>query len=586
MRHGALSIRCNPATTQKMKRALKGSSRRATFWTSAATGTVLVVGTLFAEPVRQSWLPGAVDELASEALSALAAGDDVRRLDGDHGDGTTTAAATTVAPTGDMYPDDPLLNKYCCDSDGNLTYGKDKNRWLIVVHCVLIAYMLLGLNTVCDVYFAGALETMVEKWDVKPDVAGATFMAAGGSAPELFTSLIGATIAVNDVGFGTIVGSAVFNVLFVIGLCGYVADEGIKLTWWPLFRDCIYYVFGLGCLAFCASDNKVGLLEAIVLFFLYLIYCFIMYNNQKLEDIAYGKHKRVAPEKDGDEPACPTLLNGKETKSASEVKSDAVVKLAPGQATAAPETTPEVGDAEDDAKKEGEGEDGAGDNDKDPEKGEEEDEAKDDEDEEEFGEFMVKPDGALNQLIWYLSLPIYIPLYYLTPEPTETMFMVTFFESLIWIAGYSFLLVWWVEILGQVLGIGPVVMGFTLLAAGTSIPDLVSSMAVARMGEADMAVSSSIGSNIFDILVGLPIPWIIKIACIEGVDFQVTIGSPYITFYVLLLLFMVIMVICSIIALGWVLNKALGVCMAALYVFFLIVALVVEEGHAPWLSFS
>lgn len=47
--------------------------------------------------------------------------------------------------------------------------------------------------------------------------------------------------------------------------------------------------------------------------------------------------------------------------------------------------------------------------------------------------------------------------------------------------------------------------------AGTSIPDAVSSVAVAKVGEGDMAVSSSIGSNIFDILVGLPIPWIIKI---------------------------------------------------------------------------
>ncbi len=39
-------------------------------------------------------------------------------------------------------------------------------------------------------------------------------MAAGGSAPELFTSFIGAFISRSNVGFGTIDGSAVFNVLF------------------------------------------------------------------------------------------------------------------------------------------------------------------------------------------------------------------------------------------------------------------------------------------------------------------------------------------------------------------------------------
>merc|ERR1719482_1485545 len=122
---------------------------------------------------------------------------------------------------------------------------------------IIILYMLIGLNTVCDIYFCGALDQMVEKWQVKPDVAGATFMAAGGSAPELFTSIIGAVGPPSDVGFGTIVGSAVFNVLAVIGCCGLVAQEPIKLTWWPLFRDCSYYIFGLCLLAvFAYGETK------------------------------------------------------------------------------------------------------------------------------------------------------------------------------------------------------------------------------------------------------------------------------------------------------------------------------------------
>ena len=45
-------------------------------------------------------------------------------------------------------------------------------------------------------------------------------------------------------------------------------------------------------------------------------------------------------------------------------------------------------------------------------------------------------------------------------------------------------------------------MGLTLLAAGTSIPDLLTSVIVARKGLGDMAVSSSVGSNIFDVCMG------------------------------------------------------------------------------------
>jgi Ca2+/Na+ antiporter len=200
-------------------------------------------------------------------------------------------------------------------------------------------------------------------------------------------------------------------------------------------------------------------------------------------------------------------------------------------------------------------------------------------------EMMIRPEGLKDQIIWFLSLPIYVPLYYLIPKPTERCFLCTFLVSLMWIAGFSFFLVWWVEILGAVMHIPTIVMGFTLLAAGTSIPDLVSSVAVAKKGEGDMAVSSSIGSNIFDILVGLPIPWMLKIGIVEGVingnsGFMVRILSPYIVFYVILLLFMVFCVIVSIHMLGWFLNRCLGVVMAALYVLFLVVALSVE-GERP-----
>merc|ERR1719171_1006816 len=85
--------------------------------------------------------------------------------------------------------------------------------------------------------------------DLKDDVAGATWMAAGGSAPELATSVLGVFISVSDVGFGTIVGSAVFNVLFVIACCAFAA-KNLKLTWWPLARDASYYCFSMSILVF------------------------------------------------------------------------------------------------------------------------------------------------------------------------------------------------------------------------------------------------------------------------------------------------------------------------------------------------
>ncbi len=129
-------------------------------------------------------------------------------------------------------------------------------------------------------------------------------MAAGGSAPELATSLIG-TFRQSEIGFGTIVGSAVFNVLFVIGMCSLLAKEVLTLTWWPLFRDSTYYTFGLVMLAIftgVVTPNEIDLWESIVLLVLYIGYCLLMWKNQDLYTILTGKVLEYPDEdEDGDD---------------------------------------------------------------------------------------------------------------------------------------------------------------------------------------------------------------------------------------------------------------------------------------------
>ena len=56
-------------------------------------------------------------------------------------------------------------------------------------------------------------------------------------------------------------------------------------------------------------------------------------------------------------------------------------------------------------------------------------------------------------------------------------------------------MVWFATILGEASNIPIEVMGLTFLAAGTSVPDLITSVIVAKKGLGDMAVSSSIGKQ-------------------------------------------------------------------------------------------
>ncbi len=58
-------------------------------------------------------------------------------------------------------------------------------------------------------------------------------------------------------------------------------------------------------------------------------------------------------------------------------------------------------------------------------------------------------------------------------------------------------------------------MGFTILAAGVSMPDMFASVAVVKQGYGDMAVSNAIGSNVFDILLCLGLPWFLQTAIVD-----------------------------------------------------------------------
>lgn len=160
---------------------------------------------------------------------------------------------------------------------------EERRRGAVIFHVIGVIYMFVALAIVCDEFFVPSLDVIIEKFQIADDVAGATFMAAGGSAPELFTSIIGVFVSFDDVGIGTIVGSAVFNILFVIGMCAIFSKTVLSLTWWPLFRDCTFYSASLLTLIYFFRDNFIHWYEALVLFGFYLAYVSFMKWNQPME---------------------------------------------------------------------------------------------------------------------------------------------------------------------------------------------------------------------------------------------------------------------------------------------------------------
>lgn len=160
---------------------------------------------------------------------------------------------------------------------------RDRRQGWIILHIIGMMYMFIALAIVCDEFFVPALGVITDKLAISDDVAGATFMAAGGSAPELCTSLIGVFIAHSNVGIGTIVGSAVFNILFVIGMCALFSREVLHLTWWPLFRDVSFYILDLIMLIIFFLDNVIMWWESMMLVGSYTLYVIFMKFNVQIE---------------------------------------------------------------------------------------------------------------------------------------------------------------------------------------------------------------------------------------------------------------------------------------------------------------
>ncbi|XP_060773846.1 sodium/potassium/calcium exchanger 4 [Neoarius graeffei] len=497
-----------------------------------------------------------------------------------------TVEKNCTEPAIHEFPDDYFTNA-------------ERKSGAVLLHILAALYMFLALAIVCDDYFVTSLEKICEKLDLSEDVAGATFMAAGSSAPELFASVIGVFITHGDVGVGTIVGSAVFNILCIIGVCGIFAGQVVLLTWWPVFRDSLYYILSVVALIAFIYDEKIVWWESLVLVVMYTGYILIMKFNSTMQTFFTGKgNKNVANGNAASGNELEDVKPGKAYTRGSVIMVDEIINASPPNYR-----FPEVGlrvmvtnhfGAKTrlrmasrliitERQKLVQGANGVEvavvDGKSDIENGNvPEDKPSQEEDGELTSPFNI-PKGCMNKTKWLISWPLLLLLFFTIPNCArprwEKYFMLSFILSTVWIAVFSYFMVWMVTIIGYTLGIPDVIMGITFLAAGTSVPDCIASLIVARQGLGDMAVSNSIGSNVFDILVGLGLPWALQTMAISYGS-VVMINSRGLLYSVVLLLASVALTILGIHINKWKLDFKLGVYVLVLYAIFLCFSIMIE----------
>ncbi|XP_050067126.1 sodium/potassium/calcium exchanger 4 [Anopheles maculipalpis] len=582
------------------------------------------------------------------------------------------------------------------DFPRDLFTEEQRQNGAVVLHAIASLYLFVALAVVCDKYFVPAVEKICQALNMSNDVAGATFMAAATSAPELFVNVIGTFITEGDIGVGTIVGSAVFNILAVAACCGIGAGMVVPLDWWPLTRDCLAYGITVAILICIIHDERVEWYEALILVLLYIVYIAVMYYDKSFQKCARGglKHARKRRSHDTssslksessrtqeaieartplrighfqqngnlknvahiDAPAAeltssatadigvdvemqikpfasidlraPGAAMATATMDLEAKKSSASTSIDPSSAVAEgepgdesvperpppppspatpPVQEPDKGsgvDLKETTLKEWSGEnghgttgpvaeavvraleggtsasagaDGTGDG------ANAEGESAPEEDEDEF-KLLKYPLGksAFRQFSWIITWPIHLLFMFTIPNCEKPRFRnwfpLTFIMCIVWIGSLSYVVAWMITIIGDTLKIPDSVMGITFLAAGTSVPEAVSSVIVAKQGHGSMGISNSIGSNTFDILLCLGLPWFIKAAFspIEPGHHWVGINSAGLEYSAISLLSTLLMLYIAFSLNKFKLDRRVGNACLIMYAVFLILASLIE----------
>jgi len=355
---------------------------------------------------------------------------------------------------------------------------------ILFILALLLSFYLLA--KIVDDYFVNSLDKIAAKLKMSHDAAGATLMAVGSSAPELFVALfavfrpdengeIGSFVAV---GVANIVGSALFNLLAITGAAA-IARKAL-VNWQPVVRDLFFYAVSILMLLYAFNDGIVSTLDAVLFIGIYAVYVVaVIYWRRllKYEDI--------------------------------EVEED---------------SSPEEGKTE-----------------------------------------TNEPKSLYKKIM--SPIDFVIGLFF----PPERFYGSVFAISILMIAGISWVLVESAVEIAHILDISPAIVAVTILAAGTSVPDMISSIVVSKQGRGGMALSNAVGSNIFDILIGLGLPFLI-IILVSGKELTMKVGNLTTSVYFLLGSILVTFVL--FILNKWVVGRKMGFFLLALYIGYVVYAII------------
>ena len=133
----------------------------------------------------------------------------------------------------------------------------------------------LALVVVGSDFLVDGASAVARKAGISEFVIGLTIVGFGTSCPELVVSLTGALKGISDIAIGNVIGSNVFNAMFILGLTAVILPVPITLA--NRRRDLPIGILVTVLFLALSSDGKISLADGIVMlvaFAAYMFYCF------------------------------------------------------------------------------------------------------------------------------------------------------------------------------------------------------------------------------------------------------------------------------------------------------------------------
>ena len=142
---------------------------------------------------------------------------------------------------------------------------------------ILLDFLLLVVGFVLLIkgadFFVDGAAALAKRFHIPSLVVGLTIVAMGTSAPELSVSISSAAKGANALAISNVIGSNMFNLLMVLGVCAIVMP--ITVNSLVMKRDYPYQTLGLALFLIFIMDGTLARWEAATLFALLIIYMII-----------------------------------------------------------------------------------------------------------------------------------------------------------------------------------------------------------------------------------------------------------------------------------------------------------------------